>query len=181
MSNPTNRSEIITTLFDEHADSIYRYARYCLPPDIDARDIVQEVFLRAFRSWHEFQGEASPKTWLFRIARNHIYDLLRKKRSQRAHELRGEFVEGSNHLDTIIELEDALVGLQPAYQQVLNLRWIQDMSVPEVASVLGWSETKVRVTFHRAKKKLREVLQETTDSLSKQSEGGDAIHGRQGE
>jgi len=181
MGDPINRSEIITRLFDEHADSIYRYARYCLPPDIDARDVVQEVFLRAFRSWHEYKGDAGPKTWLFRIARNHIYDVLRKKRLQRERELSGDFVHGSVQMDTIIELEDALAGLQPAHQQVLNLRWIQDMSVPEAASVLGWSETKVRVTFHRAKKKLREILQEKTEPLwPEKSEGGDAIHGRQG-
>lgn len=182
MSDPTNRTEIITALFDEYADKIFRYARYSLPSDIDPRDVVQEVFLRAFRSWHEFQGDSEPKTWLFRIARNHIYDLLRKKRRQRAHELNHETMEGSILMESIIELEDALTGLQPAYQQVLNLRWIQHMSVPEVAQVLGWSEVKVRITFHRAKKKLQELLQGKPEVLwSEQSAGGDLAHGRQGE
>ncbi|QSO46080.1 RNA polymerase sigma factor [Alicyclobacillus mengziensis] len=81
MGETDQQTAIIRQLFDEYADSLYRYAKYSLPPDMDARDVVQEVFLRAFRSWHGFQGQSSAKTWLYQIARNHIYDLLRKKPS----------------------------------------------------------------------------------------------------
>ncbi|MCF8566479.1 sigma-70 family RNA polymerase sigma factor [Alicyclobacillus tolerans] len=160
MHQSQKRSEIIEHLFSMHADSIYRYAKYSLPCDVDAKDVVQEVFLRAFRNLDQFKGE-DPKTWLFRIARNCVFDVLRKKRSERA------YLANQNHqlkpyasIESLLELEDALSRLQPTYRQVLILRWIQDLTVEQTAAVLGWSDVKVRVMFHRAKKKLREALLE---------------------
>jgi RNA polymerase sigma-70 factor, ECF subfamily len=134
-------TEVIRTLFERHADDVYRYAKYALPPEMDAKDVVQEVFLRAFRYWSDFKGNADPKTWLLRIARNHIYDLLRKKRRQRIYETEALNKPHAASLDTIIELEDALHRMSPSHRQVLSLRWIQGLSVSETSSVLGWSES----------------------------------------
>ncbi len=178
MGETDQQTAIIRQLFDEYADSLYRYAKYSLPPDIDARDVVQEVFLRAFRSWHGFQGQSSAKTWLYQIARNHIYDLLRKKRRERTHTETHVVFDGVTNMETLIELEDALSRLQPSHREVLNLRWLQDMSIAEVSEVLGWSESKVRVTFHRAKHKLREMLRDVDDVRQTPTHGGETVHGK---
>jgi len=161
----------IEELFDQYSDSIYRYARYSLPSWIDARDVVQEVFLRAFRSWPEFQGR-DLKTWVFRIARNYIYDELRKKRRRHELESTHQANERAVELDTLVELEDALEGLPPAYRQVLLLRWMQDLTVADTAKVLGWSESKVRITFHRARKQFREVLEADVNPSGESRKGG---------
>ena len=181
MRSKGSPNEDIETWFELYADEIYRFARYSAPKSVDPKDVVQEVFLRAYRSWNSFRDDSSPKTWLFRIARNYIYDLLRKKRREREYEMTHRIPDASVHLDTVIELEDALSRLHPAHQQVLNLRWMQEMSVTETAAVLGWSESKVRVTFHRAKKKLQEVLQDSSDDVIREnhSQGGEPAHGRQ--
>jgi RNA polymerase sigma-70 factor, ECF subfamily len=171
-------AEVLNELFKHHTDALYRYAMYSLPRDVDARDVVQEVFLRAFRNWGEFKGNSDPKTWLFRIARNYMYDLLRRKQRERIAEVKMSSQQALTQLDTVIELEEVLQVLSFSHRQVLNLRWIQDMSVAESAEVLGWSESKVRVTFHRAKKRLRELLRDSTDSVrAPQSNGGDTAHG----
>lgn len=181
MSEFEEQREAIRKLFLEYGDSLYRYARYSLPSDIDARDVVQEVFLRAFKSWAEFRGQASPKTWLFRIARNYIYDLLRQRKRHRSLEIQIHLSPGSVELDTLIELEDALGRLRQDFQQVLNLRWIQDMTVSETAEILGWSETKVRVTFHRAKRRLQGILRDDPVIGAESSQtGGAAINGKEG-
>ena len=188
---PQTRTEIITALFDAHADSVYRYARYSLPPDIDARDVVQEVFLRAFRAWNNFHGDADPKTWLLRIARNYVYDLLRAKRRQREFEAMRSLDDAtSTNLNSILELEDAVSRLSPDYQQVLNLRWIEDLSVTQTAEILDWTEAKVRLTFHRAKKKLKELLDQPLTAVdppnlsilpAESTQGGDGRHDKRGQ
>lgn len=180
MGESDERTAEIRQLFFDHADSLYRYAKYAAPQSVDPRDVVQEVFVRAFRSWSSFQGESTAKTWLFRIARNYIYDLLRKQRHERAYQLRQQLSEQATELDSIIELEDALLRLPPSYQQVLNLRWLQDLSVADTAAVLGWSEAKVRVTFHRAKKQLQVLLLDNSDdTLPRPSTGGVSANGEE--
>lgn len=179
MNEPIEQVEIIHRLFEQYADDIYRYAKYSLPPDLDAKDVVQEVFLRAFRHWSDFKGVANPKTWLFKISRNYIYDLMRKRVRQRSHEIISSKENGAVALDTLIELEDALQRLQESYRQVLNLRWIQGMSVSETTDVLGWSDAKVRITFHRAKKKLKEsLLDDSLDFPDTHPDGGESAHGK---
>jgi len=157
-----SRSEMIESLFHEYGNAIYRYVKYSLPEGMDAADVVQEVFLRAFRSWDDFEGRADVKTWLYSIARNLVYDLLRKRRNERKYLLQ-QRVDTSltqAHLDSLLELTDSLARLADADRQVLNLRLIQDLSVAQTAAVLNWSEMKVKVNYHRARKRLQAMLAE---------------------
>lgn len=172
-------TEIVRELFEQHADAIYRFAKYSLPPTIDAKDVVQEVFVRALRNWGDFEGKSDPKTWLFRIAQNYIYDLLRKKRRWQVYESKINTKQQFVQLDTTIELEETLQKLSLPYRQILNLRLIQDMSVTEAAQILDWSESKVRLTFHRAKKKLRNLLQASDEEVwDVQANGGGTANGK---
>lgn len=152
--------EAIRQLFEEYADDIYRYVSYLLPIHYDARDVVQEVFLRAYRAWEGFEYRSTGRTWLYTIARNCVYDLLRKKHAEEVlldrytHETR----DFHRSLDTIFEYEDLIRKLPKNYRQVIVLRAVEDFSVSDTARVMGISEANVRLTFHRAKKKFAELL-----------------------
>ncbi|MCL6442941.1 MAG: RNA polymerase sigma factor [Alicyclobacillus sp.] len=163
----------IERLFERYADDVYRYARFALPVSEDARDVVQEVFLRAFRAWHKYRGEASERTWLFQIARHHIYDILRRTRTARAYQqaypLHVDDV--SVRLDTLVELEELLKQLTPDQRQVFVLRYVEDLTTHETAEVLGWSEAKVKTTLHRAVRQLQTMMMEETQ---KEGAGHDA-------
>lgn len=78
-----NDKEAIKLLYDKYAVEIYRYARLTIGNSVDAHDVVQEVFFRAFKSWQEFRRDASERTWLMSIARNYIFDVLRSRRNDR--------------------------------------------------------------------------------------------------
>lgn len=174
MDAPGSRQAMIESLFHQYANPIYRYVRYTLHEDVDAADVVQEVFVRAFRAWDEFEGRADVKTWLFRIARNCVYDVLRKRRHEREY-IAAQRVNRWLHaaeLNTLIELEDVLQRMRNADQEILNLRLIQDLSVPETARILGWTEVKVRVNFHRARSRLRALLAESANDLRGTAKGG---------
>lgn len=173
MSQKSSPNEAIEQLFELYADEIYRFALYSVPRTVDARDVVQEVFLRAYRAWGKFRQDANPRTWLFQIARNYIYDLLRKKRVERQYleKHKPDLSDVSVSLDTLIELEEVVADLPPDKRQVFVLRGIQDFSVQETAQILGWTQSKVKTTFHRAVQDLRVALTKTTQADLNQKEG----------
>lgn len=157
----------IEKLFELYADDLYRYARYTLPDIDDPMDVVQEVFMRAFRSWDSFRQDSNPKTWLFHIAKNYMFDLLRKKRTERKHQspYDPDLSEIGVPLETLIDLEEAVEALKPDHRQVILLRSVQGMTVDETAEILDWSQAKVKTTLHRAVKELRGLLSEKEGEL----------------
>lgn len=168
----TSPNEAIEQLFELYSDEIYRYARYTAPKSVDAKDVVQEVFLRAIRSWDSYRRDASPRTWLFQIARHYMYDLLRKKRIEQSYleKHKPDISDVSVSLDTLVALEEEVAKLPHDKRQVFTLRGIQEFSVQETANILGWSESKVKTTFHRAIRDLRQSLGEE-QMTRKQEEG----------
>ncbi|MBI4563107.1 MAG: RNA polymerase sigma factor [Planctomycetes bacterium] len=135
----------------------------------DVDDIVQETFLQAWRDRRRFNGHASPLTWLNAIARNRAMDFNRRKRLQRH---AGETLRGLTHLDRedLPEevLEDREVGarvrralndLPPEYTKLLLLRYLEDLSVPEIATRLHESEDAIESRLRRAREAFRKILQ----------------------
>ncbi|WP_017185852.1 RNA polymerase sigma factor [Alkalibacillus haloalkaliphilus] len=157
--------DLIARWFDLYADDVYRFLAFRLgSPDVE--DLVQDVFIKAIDHSHSFKGDASPKTWLLTIARNLAVDYTRKnkvrdwRRLLQYEEYQNPKVDQSP--EEIYEQKEAssllyqfISELKPNYQEVLLLRGIEEMSVREVAAVLGWSESKVSVTYHRAIKALQ--------------------------
>lgn len=150
----------IDQLFDLYAVDIYRFALHSIGNQADAKDIVQEVFLKAYVAWRKFRGDANPKTWLFQIARNHIRDLFRKRRIENHYlkDYRPILDDEPAPIETIIEMRKAILNLKLEYRQVVALRFIEDLSVKDTAAILGWSEQKVRTTQYRALQQLRNRL-----------------------
>lgn len=153
--------EAIRLLFDEYSGDVYRYARIMLGNEADARDVVQEVFFRAFRAWHGFRKESTPKTWLMTITRHCVFTLYGKRKRESNFlancdppYTRDEAVDP----ETILAVEEALSRLKTEYRQVIVLRHIEGFSVQESARILGWSESKVTTTHQRAIKRLRDLL-----------------------
>ncbi len=168
MIEPSSAQEIIRSLYDLYSNDVYRYAWTTLGDSSEAHDVVQEVFLRAYRSWNDYRQNANAKTWLMTIAKNYIFDVFRKRRTDRKymsqHEM-PEISDTSTPFDVIMEVEEALSQLKDEYRHVIVLRHIEKLSIQETASVLGWSEKKVRNTTHRAITKLREILSANSEEV----------------
>lgn len=169
-------AEATRQLFDTYADVVYRFSCHVLQNSTEAEDAVQEIFIKAFRSWDAFQGRSDAKTWLLSIARNHLYDRLRKQRREKrllneaASEAKADR-QPIHHPD--IEMEELLLGLKQSYRQVIMLRYIQDMSTEEIAVTLGWSSAKVRTTLHRAVQTLRKLTQGKYPQPTARGKAGD--------
>jgi RNA polymerase sigma-70 factor, ECF subfamily len=103
----------------------------------DAKDVVQEAYLRAYRGLKRFRGEASFTTWLYRITANCATTHLGKRARHR---------------------HDALAALPPRLRAVVVLRDVYDLPHEAIAAELGISEAAAKVRLHRARLRLRAQL-----------------------
>lgn len=135
----------------------------------DARDVVQEAYIRAFRGLSRFRGDAQFSTWMYRITANCANTHL-VRRTKHRHELLDEAdpvaderpsgdPQAQNDASALRQrLTAALEVLPPKLRQVVVLRDIYDLPHEAIAAELGISETAAKVRLHRARKKLRENL-----------------------
>lgn len=135
----------------------------------DARDVVQETYLRAYRGIGKFRGDAQFTTWLFRITANCAATQLGKRKRHRHEELddEGGYVDLTPGHDPLARAEAsslrdrltvALEDLPPRLRAVIVLRDVYDLPHEAIAEELGISESAAKVRLHRARRKLRERL-----------------------
>ncbi len=125
-------------------------------PRHEVQDIVQEVFLAAYRHIGSLRDENALGGWLARIARNYVVDHYRAARP--ADELTGD-IEGKRDLRLeASEALDAIRSLPIAYRETLVLRLVEGMSGNEIADLTGLSPDSVRVNLHRGMNLLRKSL-----------------------
>jgi len=156
---------------------VYALATRMLADRDEAADATQEVFMRVMRSVLGFRGEAAFGTWLHRVTVNVCLTMLRRRSRQRAAGLvagdqpfglpgddrplassgRGPD-EAAVTADLVARSEAALGRLTEDARTVVVLRDIEGLSTAEVASLLGVSETVVKVRLHRAHARLRAIL-----------------------
>ncbi len=144
-------------LFAMYHNELYRYVRFSLRNQTAAEDLVQDIFLQVLKSWGQYRGDASPKTWLWTIARNCVVDYTRKHKRDRLRDLFIDEVGGVAQAPgtAAIEAEELMRCVTGDQRQVVVLRVLQDWSISDTAKILGWSESKVKTTLHRAIEKMR--------------------------
>ncbi len=171
------------TLMQRHNQVLYRAVRSIVKNEAEAEDAVQEAWLRAYRCMHEFRGESRLATWLVRIAVNVALGRLRgvARRAQvipldttvDSAAFAGEpnmQVPETERPDRLAErgelrrvLEAHIDELPDSFRTVFMLRAVEEMSVEEVAAVLGIAESTVRTRHFRARSMLREALAREVD------------------
>jgi RNA polymerase sigma-70 factor (ECF subfamily) len=135
----------------------------------DARDVVQEAYLRAYRGLRRFRGDAQFTTWLYRITANCAATHLGRRAKHRHDDLDDAVPVADNRPDHDPQLradaddlrdrlQRALAGLPPRLRAVVLLRDVYDLSHEAIAAELGISESAAKVRLHRARNKLREQL-----------------------
>jgi RNA polymerase sigma-70 factor (ECF subfamily) len=132
----------------------------------DAEDVVQETFLKVYRSIGSFKGESALATWVFRILINNCYDLRRRKQrrggDQPELELGAEgtpdpAVPASDH-PLRVALERAVARLRPRLRDVFLLAEVEGFKHQEIGRMLGISEANSKNLLFQAKRELREIL-----------------------
>ncbi len=135
----------------------------------DARDVAQEAYLRAWKGIGKFRGDAQFSTWMYRITANAAATFTKKRKRQRTESIDdiGEPAESrydyqpaamSEAADLLDRLSVAVDELPPKLRQVVVLRDVYGLGHEAIAQELDITETAAKVRLHRARHKLREVL-----------------------
>jgi len=156
----------LEVLYRRHVERVWRYA-FARTRDRDAAaDIVQDTFVRVAKSAHTFAGRAQVSTWLFAIARSALIDQVRRNRRHAQSCEPGiiRLIPAAATPDPLerdeerIRLREALADLRPAQRDAIVLCELCDMKLTDAAAALGWSESRIKVTLHRARRRLAELL-----------------------
>ncbi len=159
-------------VFDLHHKKVYRVAYGVLRQREEALDIVQEVFIKLFRSIKNFKGESRFSTYLYRMAMNTAIDHLRKAGKTLVSSLDGEDaiqpVESSDKRPDRIflykELEekvnDALRKIPLDQRTALVLREVEGLSYQEIAETMGCSMGTIMSRLHYGRKRMQELLRD---------------------
>ena len=151
-----------------HADA-YALALRLTGNTEDARDVVQEAYLRAYRSVGRFRGEALFSTWLYRIVANCATTHLSRGNRHRHDQLgpHDDVVDARPDNDPALQgdladlrasLDAAICDLPPRLRSVVVLRDLYDLPHEAIADELGISVTAAKVRLHRARRRLREQV-----------------------
>ena len=142
-----------------YADMVYRIACRYVKNSIDADDVFSEVFLAYFKKERTFESEEHRKAWLIRVTINCAKDCL--EQNSHSSELHEETL--SDHSiqdqDTYLDLYAAIETLRPEYREVIKLFYLDDLSVKQIAQVLGKNENTVKTQLSRAREALKTYLE----------------------
>lgn len=138
-----------------------------------AEEITQETFFRAMKGADKFEHTCSVKTWLCQIGKNTYLTYLKKRRcflgeGVGSSEVYGDTVQGNEKSpeaiclskDGALSIYKILHCLEEPYKEVFTLRTLGDLSFREIGEIFGRKEGWARVTYHRAKLKLQELIKE---------------------
>ena len=135
----------LEALYTTHGPMVLRRARLLLHDDQAARDALHDVFLRVLRAEGEFRAQASPATWLYRIATNHCLNVLRDER--RRVELRTRYLrpasEAGGDADAPIQLAQILRNVRPELQEIAIYHLVDELKHEEIAELLGVSRRTI--------------------------------------
>ena len=160
-------------LMRRYNQRLFRVIRSVVTDDLEAEDVLQEVWVRAYEHLDEFAGRAAFSTWVARIA---FYEALARARKNKRwtplEDPGGEIMAEANRRQTTSEtpeaqamrgqlgqmLQDAVDALPETYRSVFVLREIEQLSTIETAESLGLSEEAVKTRLHRSRALLRREL-----------------------
>lgn len=155
------------SLYDYYQPKIYRFVLIKVSRREEAEDLTHQVFLSAWQNIESYKNLGFPfSSWLYRIARNQIVDHYRTRKNEIS--LEGADPEyfvatTSLQIDTAEKMEvarvrSAIQKLKPEYQDVIIMRFVEDIPVRETAIALEKSEGAIKLLQHRAIKELRKLL-----------------------
>ncbi len=156
--------DYISDLLDKYGDMVLRIAYTYLKNRADAEDIVQDVFLRIIDKKPSFNDENHEKSWLIRATINmckNKVNLFWNKNKCSIDDVQEFAVSDKYNTDTSVF--QAVMALGEKYRVVVYMYYYEGYSTPEIAKVIGKSETTIRSLLHRARNKLKDMLKEDYD------------------
>lgn len=163
MEAQSGNEEAFSEIYNNLITPIYRFIYFRVGSKEEAEDLTQTVFLRAWKSLNDFDGKTLFSSWFYTIARNVIIDFWKKKKYIPLEDMEDDLVEipdfGSfEKEDDFEKIKSAMSDLTESEQEIISLKFIDDLSNKEISQKTGKSETAIRQAQCRAIKQLKKIL-----------------------
>lgn len=154
-------------LYRQHATRLYNLASRMTGAKGEADDLLQDIFLLAYRKIASFRGDSSLGTWLYRLAMNHCLDVLRNRQTRMGQQTDSldepEAAPVASPVPILsavsrIDLERAIAALPPACRAAFLLHDVEGFGHHEVGTMLGVSEGTSKSQVHKARMRIRAYL-----------------------
>lgn len=160
-----NTNEEFLKAYDAFADAIFRHCYFRVYSREEAKDLVQDTFIRTWEYLRDGNTIENLKAFLYRVANNLIIDTSRKRKTVSLEELTDHGfqpqVKNQNPIEAKIDgeqLKKVLEQIENHYREVIIMRYIDDLSPREIAWILEETENAISVRLHRGLKKVRQLL-----------------------
>lgn len=148
-------------IYLEYYDTVFQYVLSLCRDEVWAEEITQEAFFKALKSIDAFRGDCKLSVWLCQIAKNTFYTVA--KRQQRQVDYPLEMIQSDKAIDqqiydkeTAFQIHKLLHALDEPYKEVFWMRTFGELSFRDIGALFGKTESWARVTYHRAKMKIKE-------------------------
>lgn len=166
-NDPATKERGFTAIIKKYQEKLYWHIRRMVVEHEDANDILQNMFIKVWKSLENFREESQLYTWLYRIATNECLTFLEKQKKQRTLSMSDEEMNLSNKIkaDPYFDANKLEWKLQLAIQKlpekqrtVFNLRYFDEMPYEEMSRVLETSEGALKASYHHAVKKVEAFI-----------------------
>lgn len=171
MSVPDTQS-VFMKAYDTYNDAIFRYCLFETSNRQVALDLTQETFIKVWQYLEKGQEIEHIKAFLYRVAGNLVIDYRRKKKTSSLDDMLEEgFDVEHDERESIMDgfdskkLVELLQSLGETYRDVIIMRFIEDLSIKEIAHITGESENNISVRIHRGTEKLRQIYLEKESTV----------------
>ena len=166
LASSEGRQKVFPMIVDQYSQSLYWKIRSIVLTHEDADDVLQNTFLKAWKSLPTFQGKAKLSTWLYRIAINESLDFLRRQKAATLSSadadlsvanrlLADDYFDGDKSQAV---LQEAIATLPDVQRMVFTLRYYDEMKYSEISEILGTSEGSLKASYHIAVQKITDYV-----------------------
>lgn len=149
-------------LMMKYQEPLYWHIRRLVVSHDDAQDAAQETFVRIYRSFDQYRGDCSFRSWIYRIATNEALRIISKRRQEvvslESAATGVNLIQGDNYIDfddkVAVKLQKAILTLPPKQQLAFNLRYYDELSFEEIARIADSTPTSIKASYHVAKEKI---------------------------
>ena len=160
------RQQAFSNIVSQYSEQLYWKIRGIVINHEDANDVLQNTFMKAWRSLDDFQGKSKMYTWLYKIAINESLDFLRRQKhiqmvsaddapSVASRLMADEYFDGDKTEALLLE---AMATLPEVQRTVFSMRYFQEMKYSEISRVLNTSEGALKASYHIAMQKVTEYV-----------------------
>ncbi len=149
-------------LMMKYQEPLYWHIRRLVVSHDDAQDAAQETFVRIYRSFDQYRGDCSFRSWIYRIATNEALRIISKRRQEvvslESAATGVQFIAGDNYIDyddkVAVKLQKAILTLPPKQQLAFNLRYYDELAFDEIARIVDSTPSSIKASYHVAKEKI---------------------------